>query len=171
MKKQLLIHLILILVLGLALGGGKVLAQTSPPQEIKLATTVELPIQGRLLTASGAPVNGVVNVGFRLYSAASEGTLYCEDLHAVTVADGLYSTTLQCPRQYLDGRDLYLAVKLEGDDEMTPVRRSCRSPTLPPSCPGHSSRMLLEPGRYWLWLDPTRDCLALSMRSMAMRKA
>jgi len=123
MKKQLLIYLILVLVLGLGLGGGKVLAQTSPPQEIKLATTVDLPIQGRLLTASGVPVNGGVEAGFRLYSAATDGTLYCEDYHAFNVTNGLYSTTLQCPRQYLDGRDLYLAVKLEGDDEMTPRQK------------------------------------------------
>lgn len=123
MKKQLLIHLILVLVLGLGLGGGKVLAQTTLPQEIKLATTIDIPIQGRLLTAGGVPVDGELEVGFRLYSAASAGTLYCEDYHAITVADGLYSTTITCGRQYLDGRDLYLAVKIEGDDEMTPRQK------------------------------------------------
>lgn len=125
MKKNLSILFILVLILGLGLGlgGSRVLAQVVPPSEIKLAANVELPIQGRLLTTSGVPVNGNVNIGFRLYSAATAGTLYCEDLHAVTVANGLYSTTLLCQRQYLDGRDLYLAVKLEGDDEMTPRQK------------------------------------------------
>lgn len=126
MKKHFHILMVLFLALGLGfgLGGSRAFAQDSPPQpEIKLATTTDLPIQGRLLTASGVPVNGVVNVSFRLYSAASGGSLYCEDLHAVTVTNGLYATTLHCPRQILDGRDLYLAVKLEGDDEMTPRQK------------------------------------------------
>jgi len=136
MKKQLLIHLILVLVLGLGLGGGKVLAQTNLPQEIKLATTIDIPIQGRLLTAGGVPVDGELEVGFRLYSAASAGTLYCEDYHAITVADGLYSTTITCGRQYLDGRELYLAVKIEGDDEMTPRQKLLPVPYAASFLPG-----------------------------------
>jgi hypothetical protein len=125
MKKHLTILVIILLSLGLGLGlgVGRALAQGGSEQEIKFSSYVDLPIQGRLLSSSGVPVNTTVTMTLRLYSAASGGTLYCEDSHPVAVTDGLYTTTMNCLRQDFDGKDLYLGVTVGTDPEMTPRQK------------------------------------------------
>lgn len=58
------------------------------------ATPVALDHTGRLLDASGAPVNGSRALGFELWSAAVDGTRVHQESHTVAVEDGFYAVRL-----------------------------------------------------------------------------
>lgn len=101
-------------------------AQTLPPTrepetpEAPLSRSDFIPLQGQLTDASGTPLNGSYSVTFRLYDVNSGGTALCEETLALTLEEGLFSTYMfagDCP---IDGRQLYLAVEVGTDGEMTP---------------------------------------------------
>lgn len=50
--------------------------------------------QGRLLDASGAPLQGTRPIEFRLYDADTSGSLLWDESHAVALQDGYYSVIL-----------------------------------------------------------------------------
>jgi hypothetical protein len=81
-----------------------------------------IPIQGRLTDTSGRNLaDGNYDVTFRLYDAFEDGTLVCEDRFLVHVTDGLFATHISlCPPSLIDGRPLYLGIKVQGDEEMAP---------------------------------------------------
>jgi len=59
------------------------------------ATTGQINYQARLLDAYGRRVNDTVSLAFRLYDAATAGTLLWSETHdGVVVSDGVYSITL-----------------------------------------------------------------------------
>src|SRR3989338_10528969 len=50
--------------------------------------------QGVLTDPNGAPINGSVQIGFRVYDGAEAVTPIWEEINTVTVEDGFYSTSL-----------------------------------------------------------------------------
>ncbi|RKZ25799.1 hypothetical protein DRQ26_05350, partial [bacterium] len=74
--------------------------------------------QGKLFE-SGGPVSGTKNIGYRLYDAASGGTLRWEQsAHSVTITDGLFSDTLglRIDTTLVKYSSLWLAVVVEGTE-------------------------------------------------------
>jgi hypothetical protein len=118
------------LFLALAGGVGLGLAQgPEPPEreagaegEVGAAAVVpgRIPIQGRLTDASGNPLDGTYSIRFRLYDAATGDNVVCEDTNSVSVENGLFYSEIwgTCDSDDMDGRQLYLGIKVEDDDEM-----------------------------------------------------
>ena len=83
--------------------------------------------QGKLADNLGATVaDGSYSMVFRLYTVATAGTHVWTETQDVTVTNGLFSIMLGSDTS-LSGVDfnqtLYLGVKIETDDEMTPPAR------------------------------------------------
>jgi hypothetical protein len=80
-----------------------------------------IPIQGRLTDDSGNPLNGSYSVRFRIYDEPTAGTVLCEDADLVLVSNGLFNAEMDsCTGEDIDGRQLWLGIKVGGDSEMTP---------------------------------------------------
>lgn len=85
--------------------------------------------QGRLLDASGNPVpdNTPVSIQFKLYDAATGGSVLWSETQSVTPVSGYFSARLgdvtplpYGPSGVLDGHVRYLGVTVGNDPEMTP---------------------------------------------------
>lgn len=84
--------------------------------------------QGYLTNAAGTPLNGNVNLTFRLYNVASGGTALWSEAHtganAVPVVNGVFHTLLgsltPIPSSVWSNPNVYLGIQAEGDAEMTP---------------------------------------------------
>lgn len=85
------------------------------------AVSARIPLQGRLTDAGGRPLDGSYTIRFRLYSAPSGGVVLCEDTNSVSVDQGLFTTDIfGCSASDLDGKAVYLGVRVGSDPEMTP---------------------------------------------------
>jgi hypothetical protein len=83
--------------------------------------TQNMTFQGKLTNAAGNPLTGTYNVTFRIYDASIGGTTLSTDTHSVTAVNGLFTTALAVENPVLiDGRALWLGVKVGSDPEMTP---------------------------------------------------
>lgn len=128
MKGKRILRCGLLATLLLALGVGLVLAQdpegsTSAQRDAVAAAALGdgIAIQGRLLDSSGNPINGTRTVTLALYDAATSGNALCSDTENVTVANGLFTAYLNgCTADDLNGRQVWLGVRVGGDAEMTP---------------------------------------------------
>lgn len=134
MTVEKLVSRVLLMGLFLALAGGLglVLAQGPEPPEgtvdaerqVGAAAGVgnRLPVQGRLTDASGNPLNGTYSIRFSLYEAAAGGTALCSDTNSVSVENGLFNSEIwgTCGPDDVNGRPLYLGIKVQTDPEMTP---------------------------------------------------
>jgi hypothetical protein len=90
-------------------------------EEAAGAVSAGIPIQGRLTDAGGRPLDGSYVIRFRLYSASSGGVVLCEDTDAVSVEQGLFASNIDgCSASDLDGKAVYLGVRVGSDPEMTP---------------------------------------------------
>jgi hypothetical protein len=106
-------------------------AQSPPPDRINY--------QGVLRDSAGAPMDGLITMTFRFYDAASGGTILWEEIYdpvvyppQVTVSGGLFTAALGDSAHRNDGAEasfagvfsnraeVYLAVKVDTDSEMTP---------------------------------------------------
>jgi len=82
--------------------------------------------QGYLTNAAGVPVNGAVQMVFRIYDAESGGTELWNEAHNVTVNHGVYnvvlgaSSLLPNPITLSFNQPYYLGIKVGADSEMTP---------------------------------------------------
>ncbi len=84
--------------------------------------------QGTLTDASGKPLNGTINMTFRLYAAPTGGTAVWTEAHtganAVPVSNGLFNVLLgsltPIPSEVWSNATLYLGVQVGSDAEMTP---------------------------------------------------
>jgi len=112
----------------LALTFGLTLAQGSgpgvePAQPESPDDTVGnyIPVQGRLTDASGNPINATLTITFRLYAVPGGGTELCRDVNSVVVSNGLFNSEIygNCAGQ-MTGQQLYLALQVGSDPEMTP---------------------------------------------------
>jgi hypothetical protein len=94
--------------------------------EVSAAAMVagRMPVQGLLTDSSGNPINGTYNIRFRLYDAASGGTVVCEDTNSVSVDNGLFESDISgdCDSGDINGQQLYLGVKVGADPEMRPLQ-------------------------------------------------
>jgi hypothetical protein len=130
MKGQRMLIGLLVMGLILSLAAGMAQAQGpepegSPPGEIEAeaVTYAIVPIQGRLTDDSGNPLNGTYNITFSIYDVFAGGTALCSDTDSVAVADGLFNGAMDfCTSDDIDGRQLWLGVKVGSDVEMTPRR-------------------------------------------------
>jgi len=97
-----------------------ILAQSSVPDLMNY--------QGHLTDASGSPINGTADVKFLVYNGATAGSLlWSEEYPTLQITDGLFSVLLGSvnpfPEYLFDGSDLYLAISVNSDPEMTPRQR------------------------------------------------
>ncbi len=99
------------------------------PTAPEAASTGTIAYQGRLADAAGAPLTGIYNMIFRLYTVATGGTpLWTEQWtgsNGVRVSDGLFNVMLgsltPIPQSVITGHDsLFLGITVGTDDEMTP---------------------------------------------------
>jgi hypothetical protein len=83
-----------------------------------------LTYQGYLTDAAGAPIDGVVNISFGIFTVATGGTPQWADTQLVTVARGLFHVELGNPANPfpmgLFETPLFLGIAVGGDPEMTP---------------------------------------------------
>ena len=80
-----------------------------------------IPIQGRLTDAAGNPLTGSYSVVFTLYDASSGGNVLCTDTDTVNTVNGLFNASMHnCTASDLNGRSVWLGVKVGADAEMTP---------------------------------------------------
>jgi hypothetical protein len=92
----------------------------SAEEEAAAAVSARIPLQGRLTDAGGRPLDGSYVIRFRLYSASSGGVVLCEDTNTVSVEQGLFTTDIYgCSAYDVDGKALYLGVRVGSDPEMT----------------------------------------------------
>lgn len=97
-----------------------------PQGDVSVATLVGdvIPIQGRLLDAHGNPINGTRSITMTLYDASTGGTALCTDSDYVTAVNGLFNAYMHsCTAQVLNGRRVWLGIKVGSDAEMTPRQR------------------------------------------------
>ncbi|RPI38391.1 MAG: hypothetical protein EHM53_09015 [Methanoregulaceae archaeon] len=90
---------------------------------IATASTVTQSItyQGKLTDAAANPLTGTYSVKFSLYEAATGGTALAADTHSVTAANGLFTTGIAvADPAIMDGRALWLGIRVGSDPEMTP---------------------------------------------------
>ena len=96
-----------------------------PAQE---STAPVMSYQGFLTTPAGAPLNGSHEIQFRLYDTLSEGAVLWQETHpSVAVRDGRFDVLLGEIAPFLDdpevrdfNRRFYLAVRIDGGEELTP---------------------------------------------------
>jgi len=103
------------------------LATLAVAPDVRAAIPGEINYQGLLLDDLGQPVNGPVDMEFRLYDAQTAGTLLWTEVHAgVPVADGVYDVALGATTPItasaVAGGSVYLEV-IVGTEVMTPRQR------------------------------------------------
>jgi hypothetical protein len=103
--------------------GAAVLAGISNVASAELVPSL-MTQQGRLMNAAGEPVAGSVNITFTLYGQLSGGVSLWTETQSITLDEGYFSARLgeatPLDPALFDGGELYLAVKVGTDAEMTP---------------------------------------------------
>ena len=85
------------------------------------AQPTSLPVQGVLSNADGIPLEGNQSVQFRLYDADGGGEVLHDETENVLCEDGVFTHYLSAlDMTIFDGQDLWLGIKVGGDNEMTP---------------------------------------------------
>ncbi len=88
---------------------------------VHAAVSARIPIQGRLTDSSGNPLNGNYSITASIYNVSSGGTALCSDTQTVAVNNGLFTMNMRyCTSDDINGRQLYLGIKVGTDAEMTP---------------------------------------------------
>ena len=135
MERKRILKGVVFLVAALVLAGavGLTLAQgpgedddVLPQGDVGAATSLYdvIPIQGRLLDRNGNPINGTRTVTMTLYDAATGGTALCTDADPVTAVNGLFNAYMDtCEASDLNGRQVWLGIKVGSDAEMTPRQK------------------------------------------------
>lgn len=125
-RQALLIGVFVLLIgaVGLALAQGPEGDDDVLPQgDVNVATSLYdvIPIQGRLLDRNGNPINGTRTIRMTLYDAETGGTALCTDADGVTAVNGLFNAYMNnCTAQDLNGRQVWLGIRVGGDAEMIP---------------------------------------------------
>ncbi len=110
---------------------------TAPPEISIAAAPATAPIvinyQGRFTQTSGTPLAGPVNLVFRLYNAATAGTVIWTETHTgVELRDGVASVLLGSlvtfPFEAFSSDVRYLTVLVNGGEEMSPRLRLASVP-------------------------------------------
>jgi hypothetical protein len=122
-QRVMMCALIVALLLALALVGVQGQQQPEDGSLVVNEPLAELndaiPIQGRLTDENGVPLDGVFDIRFAVYDVQTGGTPLCQDTDAVGVDNGLFNANLDgCTSSSIDGRQLWLGVKVGSDAEM-----------------------------------------------------
>ena len=132
MKRRpvLIVGAVVIVVVALSVAVGLVMAQGPGDGEaaqvqvadVGLAAVANvIPVQGRLTDASGSPVNGARVMVFSIYDVSAGGVALCSDSDTVNVVNGLFTASMNfCAADDVNGRQLYLGIRVDADPEMTP---------------------------------------------------
>jgi len=80
--------------------------------------------QGYLTDAGGAPINGMVQVTFALYAAATDGPALWTEQQVLSASNGVFNALLGAatPINLPFATPYFLGVKIGADNEMTPRR-------------------------------------------------
>jgi hypothetical protein len=127
-QRTLIVVLTVALTLVLAVGLSQAEGPEHPedetlPEGTGLATPMNdvIPIQGKLTDASGNPINGSRSITFSLYDVSAGGTALCSDTDTVSVVNGLFNAEMDfCTAADINGRQLWLGIKVGSDPEMSP---------------------------------------------------
>ncbi len=115
---------LLIVALALSLQFDFSQAQEAAPGSEEIVIEAEtggyVPVQGRLTSSSGSPLNGTYSIAVRLYNTASGGTALCSVLQSVAVTNGLFTLLVPCGSAQINGQQLYAGIQVGSDAEMTP---------------------------------------------------
>lgn len=86
------------------------------------ADTDAISIQGRLTDSSGAPLHGLYDIVFRLYTDSIGSIPICENLKSVNVSHGLFSERIYDCKSHIQYVEypVYLGISVGGDPEMMP---------------------------------------------------
>jgi hypothetical protein len=132
MERKRILKWVLVIVVALVLAGAVGLALAQEPEgnddvlpqgEVGAAAALNdvIPIQGRLTDNHGNPINGTRTVVLTLYDASSGGNVLCTDTDNVQAVNGLFNFSMDyCTAADLNGRAVWLGIKVGGDAEMTP---------------------------------------------------
>lgn len=132
MERKRILPWVFLIAVALVLAGavGLTLAQEPgadddvlPQGEVGVAASLDdaIPIQGRLLDSNGNPINGTRLITMTLYDASTGGTALCSDGDNVTAVNGLFNAYMDsCDAQDLNGRQVWLGIRVGSDPEMTP---------------------------------------------------
>lgn len=119
-----LLTLCLLLFLSAEYGTAQEMTSDTEPQmpdEVQAMVMARIPIQGQITDDGGNPLNGSYSVTFRLYDAATGGTLLCDDTQPLILNNGLFSIAMGgCSVSKIDGTQVYLGIQVGSDPEMTP---------------------------------------------------
>jgi hypothetical protein len=118
--------LLVILIMGVGLAqaqetGGSEPVGSESPEGVEGVIGGSFPVQGRLTTSSGVPLNGTYTITFRLYDYLSDVTPLCTDEDAgISVVNGLFSSLVDGCASYFTGDTVYLGIEVNNDGEMSP---------------------------------------------------
>ena len=86
-----------------------------------------LSYHGVLLDKTGSPINGTVNMTFRIYDSGTGGTLLWNEMQSVQVSNGKFTVRLgdksPLPASMFAGQNIYIGVQIGIDPEMTPRKQ------------------------------------------------
>lgn len=86
-----------------------------------------LSYQGQLNQSNGQPVNGALSITFLIYDLPTGGSAIWTETQTVNVSNGVFGVQLGSSQplaaQVFDKDELYLAIKVGADVEMTPRQR------------------------------------------------
>ncbi len=114
--------LVLLLAAGLSLAQEPNKAEDNARQadEMQSAGPI-IPIQGMLTDSSGNPLSGEYSITATLYTDDAGGEALCFDRDTVQATDGQFNMKMNfCTSDDIDGKALYLGIKVGSDPEMTP---------------------------------------------------
>ncbi len=106
------------IVAAVLLGVVAATAQGPKPNSPRAATGTAFTYQGQL-KQNGAPVNGSINLTFKLYGGSTGGAPLGTVSQAVNAANGLFTTELDFGNVF-DGSERWLGISIGSDPELTP---------------------------------------------------
>jgi len=88
--------------------------------------------QGKILDDNGLPVNGVLNITFKIYDTETNGTVLWYETQNVTVMEGVFNVLIGSVETFLntlfDEAERYLAIQIEGEIEIAERSRLVSTP-------------------------------------------
>jgi hypothetical protein len=124
---SLLLGLLIMLAVNVLVG-----ASSSPKSVAAAGVPQVISFQGLLTDASGEPIDGTCTIRFALYNVASGGAPVWFEEYQFFLTRGLFNVYLGSQEGldpwWFDGRDFYLGVSVNSEDEMSPRMRMASAP-------------------------------------------
>jgi len=88
--------------------------------------------QGKILDDNGLPINGVLNISFKIYDTEVNGTVLWNETQNVTVIEGVFNVLLGSVETFsntlFNDAERYLAIQIEGEIEIADRSRLVSTP-------------------------------------------